>query len=154
MVDPSGTVGALRGLGVPLPGAVVRALAVCELVFGGIALATTSVGIVLLVGSSYGTFAVVVAVALARRVPIDSCGCLGGIETPPSWSHLVVIGVAIAGAVGEALDPSPALVERVTGDGAGGVAYAAGACALAVLAVLALRAGRRPIGDGSPTLPR
>jgi hypothetical protein len=153
-VDPSGSVGALRALGLPVGALAVRVAAVAEVALGALALAVTSALVAALVALSYAAFAAVTVVALRRRLPIDSCGCLGRLETPPSWRHLVVVGVAFAGALAEAVDPSASLLERLGEDGAPGVWFAVGAVALAGVAVMVLRSGRRPIGgSGGPGRP-
>jgi hypothetical protein len=122
----------------------VRVLAGVEVVLGGLALATSSELVAVLVVLSYAGFAIVTVVALVRDVPIDSCGCLGRLETPPGLRHLVVIGVALLGAVGQTLDPTAALLERVTDDGGAGVLFGLGVLVLTGLGVAMFRAGRRP----------
>ena len=96
-----------------------------------------------LVAVSYVGFAGVTVLALVRHLPIDSCGCLGRMETPPSWRHLLVLGAAAAGALGAAVAPRPTLLERL-GDGAGGVVFALAALACTAGAVALMRIGRRP----------
>jgi hypothetical protein len=144
LVDPSGTVGAARALGVPLGPDAVRVLAVVELFLGTLALSVSSPVIAALVAVSYAAFLAVTALALVRKLPIDSCGCLGKLETPPSWRHLVVLGAAFLGAIGSTADADPALLERVTDDGAAGVALAVLVLVGILLAIGAMRIGRRP----------
>jgi len=144
VVDPSGTVGALRALGLPLPAVAVRGLSAFELVLGAAALAVSSAVVAGLVAVSYIGFAAVIVAALWRDVPIDSCGCLGRLETPPSLRHVGVVLVALAGAVAEMVDPSASLLERLGDDGAAGVLFAVATAVLTLVAVLLLRAGRRP----------
>jgi hypothetical protein len=146
-VDPSGSVGALRALGLPVGTLTVRVAAGAELGLGASALAVTRALVAVLGALTSAAFAALTVVALCRHLPIDSCGCLGRLETPPSWRHLVVVGAALAGAVAEAVDPGASLLERLGEDGAQGVWFAVGAVALAAVAVLVLRTGRRPIGD-------
>lgn len=136
--------GALRSLGVPADALVVRSLAAAELALGGLALTTTHWAVAVLVAASYATFTGFTSAALARNSPVDSCGCLGRLDTPPSWRHLVVLGAALVGAIGVAADPSPSLVERLTDDGGGGIAFVVVAVVLATVAVALMRAGRRP----------
>jgi hypothetical protein len=144
LIDPSGTVGALRPLRLPSNELLVRGLAAVELALGALALTTTSAVVAVLVAISYVAFIAVTSLALARHLPIDSCGCLGRLETPPSWRHLLVLAVALAGAVGQAVDPSESLLERVLDDGADGVVFALVAAAVTVGAVAFMRIGRRP----------
>lgn len=124
----------------------MRALAATELALGALALTVESAVVAGLVALSYAGFAVVTIAALVRRLPIDSCGCLGRMETPPSWRHLVVVGLVLAAAVAEAADPSAPMIERLADDGADGVWFALATVALTGIAVALLRAGRRPIG--------
>jgi hypothetical protein len=144
LVDPSGTVGASRALGVPLGTDAVRVLAAVELLLGALALSVSSPVVAALVAVSYAVFFGVTVLALVRSLPIDSCGCLGKLETPPSWRHLVVLGVAFLGAVGSTTDTNPSLLERVTEDGAAGVALGVLALVGILLAIGVMRIGRRP----------
>ena len=141
VVDPSGTVGAGRALGLPLGDRTVRGLAAAEVVLGGVALAVSGPWIAGLVAISYLGFAALTGLALARRLPIDSCGCLGRLETPPSWRHLLVLVTVSVGASGSALAPRPALLER---PGSGGAVFALAALLVTLGAVGSFRSGRRP----------
>ena len=143
LVDPSGTVGALRALGLPLATNRVRVLAGVEVILGMLAWSVSSGVLSVLVALSYAAFFGVTTVALVRRLPIDSCGCLGRLETPPSWRHLVVLGLGFLGALGVTVDPRPALFERV-GDGAAGVALAVLVVVGMLIAIAVMRIGRRP----------
>jgi hypothetical protein len=144
LVDPSGTVGALRALGLPSSPDLVRLLAGIELALGATALAVSGIVVATLVALSYAAFVGVTVLALVRKVPIDSCGCLGRLETPPSWRHLVVLGAALLGSIGVMLDGRPALFERVSDDGAAGVALLVLVVVGVLVAVGVMRLGRRP----------
>jgi hypothetical protein len=144
LVDPSGSVGALRALGVEVDDTRVRVLAGAELALGALALAASSAVLAFAVALSYAAFAGVIVLALVREVPIDSCGCLGRLETPPGGRHLVVVGVALFGAVGQVVDPSPSLLERLGDDPGAGVLFTLGVLMLTGAAVVLFRAGRRP----------
>jgi hypothetical protein len=144
LIDPSGTVGALRALGLSFGAEVVRVAAAVELFLGTLALSVSNPVIAGLVALSYALFLVITVLALVRRLPIDSCGCLGRLETPPSWRHVVVLGVALLGAIGAVADQDPALLERVTDDGAAGVALLVLVVVGIVIAIGVLRMGRRP----------
>lgn len=103
-VDPAPTRGALQATGLPafdwavyLIGTAEIAAALTGTVLGG----WTSLGVAL----TYLGFAGFVAYALLRRIPLQSCGCFGKADTPPTWGHLVfnvvsagvAIGVAVTG---------------------------------------------------------
>ena len=143
LVDPSGTVGALRALGLPLGTDPVRVLAGVEVILGMLAWSVSSRVLSVLVALSYAAFVGVTALALVRRLPIDSCGCLGRLETPPSWRHLVVLGLGFLGALGTTIDPRPSLFERID-DGVAGVALAVLVVVGMCIAIGVMRIGRRP----------
>lgn len=143
LVDPSGSVGALRALGAPVGPGFVRVVAAAEFVLGLLALTMTSAVVAVLVALSYAGFLAVTVVALIRRLPIDSCGCLGRLETPPSWRHLVVLGVAFVGAAGATIDPDASLLERLTDDGGSGIVLTLIVLAATAVGVVVMRMGRR-----------
>jgi hypothetical protein len=143
LVDPSGTVGAMRALGLPSGTDRVRVLAGIEVILGMLAWSVSSRVLAALVALSYAAFLAVTVVALVRKLPIDSCGCLGKLETPPSWRHLVVLGLGFLGALGVTTDPRPALFERID-DGAAGVALAVLVVVGMLVAIGVMRIGRRP----------
>lgn len=131
-------------MGVEVDATRVRVLAGAELALGALALAVSAAVIAMAVALSYALFALFVIVALVRELPIDSCGCLGRLETPPGGRHLVVVGVAIFGALGQAADPAPSLLERLGDDTAEGLLFTLGALLLTAAGVALFRAGRRP----------
>jgi hypothetical protein len=108
---PADTAHALRLLRLPSAPFLVRAGGVFELVVALGALLTGASALAIVVALSYAVFVVVVMLALAAGTPISSCGCLGRVETPPSWVHVgidvVAVGVAAAAAV--AVDEEMAL---------------------------------------------
>ena len=104
ILDPVMTAGALRAMGVPARGWMVRigavgevALAVAAVVWGGGELWA-------LVGLSYTLFAAFVVWALVSGRPMGSCGCFGRVDIPPTWLHVVVNCVLGAVASIEALE--------------------------------------------------
>jgi hypothetical protein len=103
--DPATTAGALRRAGVPAPGTAVRAGGVVEVVIGVVAIATGGTVAALLVAVSYTAFTGFVVMALARGIPVGSCGCFGKVDTPPSIVHVVVNAGAILAATAVALGP-------------------------------------------------
>jgi hypothetical protein len=131
-------------MGIPVDDTRVRVLAGAEIVVGALALAVTSRAVAACVALSYAGFAIFTVVALVRELPLDSCGCLGRLETPPGARHLVVIGVALAGALGETADPTASMLERLTDDAGAGVLFCLGVLMLTGAAMVLFRAGRRP----------
>lgn len=102
-LDPITTVGALRGVGIRVPGRAVRVGGGIEAVVAVAAALTGAPLLAALVAFSYLAFTCFVLVALARRVPIGSCGCFGRIDTPPSGLHVVLDLGAVVAAVGAML---------------------------------------------------
>lgn len=89
VVDPAPTGGALEAAGLPHPAWSPRALGVVEVVAaaGGLIMGGAAAwGVAAL----YASFAVFVGYALWRKLPLQSCGCFGKAETPPTMAHLVV----------------------------------------------------------------
>ncbi len=58
-----------------------------------------------LVAVSYLLFTGFVVLALARHLPIGSCGCFGKVDTPPSPIHVVVNLGAVVTAIAVAIGP-------------------------------------------------
>jgi Methylamine utilisation protein MauE len=98
LVRPDDTVGALRAMGIRVPLVAFRAGGVLEAAVALGAALTGAPALAAVVAVSYLAFAGFVAVALARRLPIASCGCFGRIDTPPTVLHIVIdIGAAVCG---------------------------------------------------------
>jgi hypothetical protein len=102
-VRPAATVGALRAVGLPASALLVRVMGAVEVVIGLGALITGWPPLSAVVAAAYAGFAGFVAAALRRGTPIQSCGCFGSADLPPTRIHLVVdiaaAGVAAAAAV-------------------------------------------------------
>ncbi len=114
---PASAARALSDVGLAVPAGLVRAGALAEVLVAIGALVLGNRLFALLVAVSYLLFAVFVGMALARDVPVSSCGCFGAGDTPPTALHLAVntAGALIAGLV--ALDPAGATGRGVMGDG-------------------------------------
>ena len=102
---PETTAGALAGVGMPVPAALVRVGGAAEAAIGAGALVVGTAPFAAALGLSYLGFAGFVLLALARRVPISSCGCFGREDTPPTMVHVAIdlacAGVAAAVALGD-----------------------------------------------------
>lgn len=97
-MDPEPTRGALRATGLPSVTAVAVMLGVWEIVAGAIALAFGGLIGGGMLAVTYLGFAGFVGFALARNLPIQSCGCFGRDDTPPTWLHVAVnLSAAAAG---------------------------------------------------------
>jgi hypothetical protein len=76
------------------------ALAAVEIAVGVAALTIDHAASALAVSAVYTGFGAFVWYALRRRIPIQSCGCFGRVDTPPSTAHLALDGTfALAGFV-------------------------------------------------------
>ena len=102
LIDPAPTRGALAAANLPkgpwtapLVGVIEIAAGIAGTVFGGPA--SMAVGMV------YLGFAGFVALALLRHLPVQSCGCFGRPDTPPTWGHLVFNLISTAAAAALAL---------------------------------------------------
>lgn len=93
LVDPTPTTGAMRVAGLPSSDILSRVLGVTEIVVAVVAL---SIGGFALVGGAvlYTGFAVFTFRAVRKRLPLQSCGCFGREDTPPTSFHSAYNAVA------------------------------------------------------------
>lgn len=102
LLDPSSTSGALRAAGMPSSVVLVRILGLAE-VGAGVAFLVWGGPLPVAAGALlYAGFAWFVISAIARDLPISSCGCLGATETPPTMIH-VVMNLGAVGILGAAV---------------------------------------------------
>lgn len=103
LADPSPLVKALTSVRLPAGRQVVRAFAGFELLVAAAVFTPLSRVAVTAMAGLYAGFSAFVALALARRGVISSCGCLGTPDTPPTRAHLgLTLVVAAAAATGAA----------------------------------------------------
>ena len=81
---------ALRTLGLPSASGVVRAFGTLEVGVGVLALVDPAPASALALAALYGVFTAFLLWAIVARVPLDSCGCLGERDTPPSVVHVTL----------------------------------------------------------------
>ncbi len=153
---PSDSATALRAAGVPATAGRVRVMALLEVAVALAALVAPGPIPALLVAASYAGFAVFVAIALRRHLPLASCGCFGRPDTPPSWSHVVVDVVAAGAALGWAFSASASLPAtllrqswRAVPLGLGGLVVC-GLAAAMLTSPLALARHRQPRSEDRP----
>ena len=138
VIDPAPLVRALRSLGLPhldlrRGRALVRAGAALEVGIGVAALTTGSRAAALAVAGSYALFTLVVVRGLLRGGVLASCGCFGGVDTPPTRTHAVVTaGLAAVALLVQPPAPSALTLPLLL------AAAAVAATAYLVLAVLPL----------------
>jgi len=106
LIDGAPTAGALKAAGLPHARPWVVLVAVTEIGIGATNLLASNPGAVWAQAALYAAFGVFVASALIRRLPLASCGCFGKADTPPTWMHLVINVLAVAGAVRQASSSS------------------------------------------------
>ena len=87
--EPAPTVGAMRALHLPSSIRLVRLMGAIEIILGVCAAVTGSAVAMALVGVAYFLFALAVVAAMKANTQIQSCGCFGKTDTPPSLLHLV-----------------------------------------------------------------
>ena len=79
-----------------------------------------------IVAAFYGLFFTFIVIALVRDLPIQSCGCLGRSDTPPTVIHAVANAAAALGATWFALSGQQAnLVDVLRDQPLAGVPYLA-----------------------------
>ncbi|MHB8506431.1 MAG: MauE/DoxX family redox-associated membrane protein [Acidimicrobiales bacterium] len=130
--QPADTARALRSAGLPASPGAVRAGSAAEVALAVAAWTAPAATVAaVLLGASYVVFAAFVGLALRRRWPLATCGCLGRPDTPPTLAHVAID----AGAAAAALAARGA---AAIGDGGAGVvaALAITSAALALLGVL------------------
>jgi uncharacterized membrane protein YphA (DoxX/SURF4 family) len=93
--DPAPTTGAMRAAGLPAADAVTFVFGLTEIVIASLALILGGASLVLAT-LLYATFSIFTFAALRKRIPVQSCGCFGREDTPPSMVHVVFNLVATA----------------------------------------------------------
>jgi hypothetical protein len=106
---PSETANALAALHLPAHAGLVRTLGLAEVAIGTMAFATSFALAAVLTALAYLGFAGFVLLARRSGTPVQSCGCFGKAETPPSVIHIVVNLTAALIAALVAWKPIPSL---------------------------------------------
>jgi hypothetical protein len=120
---PLPTAGALRAVGARPPVAAVRALGAGEAVVGVAAVLTGSPALAALVAAAYLAFTAFVVIAMRGGTALQSCGCFGEVETPPSEVHVLLdVGFACT-ALASAVFGVPALTDTVRAQPWGGAPF-------------------------------
>jgi hypothetical protein len=145
--DTGPTEGALATASLPVGRTTVLALGVVEITAGLSALVVGGSVAAWVVAGLYAGFAGFVGVALLRSLPLQSCGCFGREDTPPTATHVVVNAAASLGAATVAVTGFPSLFDVMADQPLGGVPYLAfvgiGAFALYLLLAELPRLGAR-----------
>jgi hypothetical protein len=77
------------------------------------------------VAAIYAGFTAFVGLATFRKLPLQSCGCFGREDTPPSLYHVVIDLLAAAGAVVYGLTAAPSLPSVIADQPLWGLPYVA-----------------------------
>jgi uncharacterized membrane protein YphA (DoxX/SURF4 family) len=100
---PNDTARALAAMHLPFPGLLTRLVAIAEVAIGVGALVVGTPILFAAQALLYALFLGWVGAALAKGVPIASCGCLGREDTPPYVGHLILNGLGVLASVGAAI---------------------------------------------------
>ena len=111
LIDRAPTRGALAAARLPSGEFVVLGLAALEVAAGAGALLVDLRVVPLVLAATYLAFACFVGYALLRDIPIQSCGCFGRVDTPPTTTHIAMnLTFAVAGVVAS---DAPRLIDRI-----------------------------------------
>ncbi len=134
---PRATTGAMRALALPSGDRLTRVLGGAEIALGTAAVLTGWAPLAGLVAASYAGFAGFVVAARRRGTMVQSCGCLGEIDVPPSPVHVGVNVAASAVAIAAAVVRVDGLGATLADEALAGVPFlalvAAAVCAIVVL---------------------
>lgn len=104
LIDPEPTTGAMDAARLPSSNLLSRLLGAVEIVVAVAALAGGGWLALLAASGLYLAFTVFTFSALLNRIPLQSCGCFGREDTPPTSIHVVynvvsaiTIGILVAG---------------------------------------------------------
>lgn len=134
---PRPTAQALATADLPHRDQLVRTLGVLELIAGAGAAATTFWPFRVAVAVCYLVFAAFLSYVLARGIRLDSCGCAGSQDIPPTRFHVVLDGIAVLVAVASVTSATPSLPRVLAGLKLYAAPYIAGTFALAYLLYVA-----------------
>jgi hypothetical protein len=108
LIDREPTRGALKAARLPSSEVAVVVLAAIEMLVGIGVILVDRPEVALGFAAVYAGFAGFVVYALRNQLPIQSCGCFGRSDTPPTWVHLVIDVAFAASGVGVAMSTSVA----------------------------------------------
>jgi hypothetical protein len=123
LIDYRPTEGALRIAGLPARKQWVWLLACSEIAIAIVAFIFGGVVGGLAVAAIYLAFTGFVVIAMLRRLPLQSCGCFGKVDTPVSVGHLIVNLGAVASGIVVAVIDAPGLVDVLSRQPLYGIPY-------------------------------
>lgn len=134
---PRASTGAMRALALPASDRLTRSLGGAEVALGAAAALTGWAPLAGLVAVGYAGFAGFVVAARRRGTMVQSCGCLGELEVPPSSIHVGVNVAAAAVAIAAAVTRVDGLRTTLADEAMAGVPFVA-LVAAAVWAIVVL----------------
>lgn len=140
---------ALRQAKLPAGRAAVRLGASAEVVVGCWALTSSRIAAAA-VAMSYAAFAAFVTLALRRGSQVNSCGCFGAADAPPTVGHLTFDLAAASTAAWAAVHPHPGVIDLLRGQPLAGLPLMAVVLTTSYLAYLVLAALPRTAAAGRP----
>lgn len=123
ILRPNPTTGALRAVRWPAGTGIVRSLGLGEVLLGAAALLSGGRALALAVGLLYVGFTAFVLAALRQGSAIQSCGCFGESETPPTLLHVATNLLLAATAIAAAATGVPALRDVFAGQPVSGAPF-------------------------------
>src|SRR3954470_4681559 len=120
---PLPTAGALRAVGARPPVPAVRGLGIVEAVLGVAAVLTGSPALAALVAAAYLSFTAFVVIAMRGGTALQSCGCFGEVETPPSEVHVLLDLGFVSTALAAASFGAPGLTDTLRAQPWGGLPF-------------------------------
>ena len=104
LIDSEPTTGAMKSARLPASRAITYALAAIEITVAVMGLTTdVVVGAAGAAALLYAAFTLFTFAAVRKRIPVQSCGCFGREDTPPSWIHVAFNATATVALASTAL---------------------------------------------------
>jgi hypothetical protein len=125
IADPEPTGGALRAAALPSSRLSVWALGLVEIVVGIGAIVSGHPAAAVALAGLYLAFAGFVGWAIVRRLPLQSCGCFGRSDTPPTAIHVGIDLLAAAAAAAVAVGGGVSVFDLIEDQPAAGLPYLA-----------------------------
>lgn len=144
--SPSTASEALKAVGLPSSGPLVRVGALLETAVAVAALVSGNRLTMAVLAGTYVAFAGFVVVA-RRRPAVASCGCFGEVDSTPSWRHVAIDVLLAIGAGGAALAGTPGLGSVIQHQPAFAVPFVAVVLAASWLAYLLLSASTDRVAE-------
>lgn len=94
VLDPDPTIGAMAAARLPSSRLIARGLGLAEILAAATGIAIGGPWLTLATALYLGFFLFTLS-AMTQQLPIQSCGCFGKEDTPPTWLHVVFNGVSV-----------------------------------------------------------